>query len=94
MDTIQSVADAVRDLADTVLISNQGMIAVVNSLAVHGEMLRQILAAVTEPAPDASPLTDLLAQLVEADQAHHALLVKIGGGVQRIETDVQSLRRR
>jgi hypothetical protein len=85
MDSIQSVAADLRDLTEAFQITNRGLTAVVKSLAIHGEMLTKILQAVTEPAEDASPLTDLLARLAAADADHKAMLIDIASGVERIE---------
>ena len=54
-DAFQAVIGALKTMLDTQRL--------------HGEMLRQVLAAVTEE-PKASPLEDLLRQLVEADASN------------------------
>ena len=55
-DSLQSVIGALR-----IMLEGQ---------KAHGEMLRQILAAVTEAPPENSPLEQLLLDLIGADESH------------------------
>jgi hypothetical protein len=90
MDDLRSIAAELREFKEAFRTTSQGLIKVVQVLAVQGEMLKEIRQAVTAPAGDASPLTNLLAKLALADQEHQQVLAGIAAGVGRIE---QELRR-
>jgi hypothetical protein len=90
MATLDGIAAELREFKEAFRTTGQGLIKVVQVLAVQGEMLKEIRQAVTAPAGDASPLTNLLGKLVAADQEHKQSLAEIAAGVQRIE---QELRR-
>lgn len=87
MSSLQSVEAELREFKEAFRIQSQGLIKLAQSLAIQGEMLRKILQAVTEPAADTSPLTDLLARLATSDEENRRLLVEIASGVSRIEHD-------
>ena len=65
-DTVATKLDELGDAFQAVIGALKTML---DTQRLHGEMLRQVLAAVTEE-PKASPLEDLLRQLVEADASH------------------------
>jgi len=65
-DTVATKLDELGDAFQAVIGALKTML---DTQRLHGEMLRQVLAAVTEE-PKASPLEDLLRQLVEADASN------------------------
>jgi hypothetical protein len=82
----QQVLDELRELRESIQLWNQGMTNVVESLAMHGEMLRQILTAVSyEPENEESPLAELLKLLVARADHHTDALAAIAAGVRWLE---------
>jgi hypothetical protein len=82
----QQVLDELRELRESIQLWNQGMTNVVESLAMQGEMLRQILTAVSyEPENEESPLAELLKLLVARADHHTDALAAIAAGVRRLE---------
>ncbi len=90
IDDINSVLIDIRgemtELREAIVLWNIGMTEVVKSLALHGQMLGQILSACSyEPPPGDNPLVALLSQIVATANNQAEVLAEIAAGVERIE---------
>jgi hypothetical protein len=79
--TDAKLTSELTDLKEAVAAQTAGLMKLLALLATHGDMLKQILAAITaEPAVE-SPLVETLKQLVAATQANGDALHRIEGAV-------------
>jgi hypothetical protein len=69
------------DLKEAVAAQTAGLVKMLALLATHGDMLKQILAAITAEPTDESPLVETLKQLVAATQANGDALHRIEGAI-------------
>ena len=69
------------DVKDAVAAQTAGLMKLLGILATQGEMLKQILAAVTAEPEGDSPLLETLRQLVAAVQATGEALHRIEGAI-------------
>ena len=65
----ESVTERLQGLREGFMALTEALRIMLDNQRLHGEMLRRILAAVTEEPPE-SNLEKLLAALVAADRAH------------------------
>lgn len=70
-------------LKEAVAAQTAGLMKLLALLATHGDMLKQILAAITAEPADESPLVETLKQLVAATQANGDALHRIEGAIPR-----------
>jgi hypothetical protein len=69
------------DLKEAVAAQTAGLMKMLAVLATHGDMLKEILAAITGEPVDESPLVETLKQLVAATQANGDVLHRIEGAI-------------
>jgi hypothetical protein len=69
------------DLKEAVAAQTAGLMKLLALLATHGDMLKQIVAAITAEPTDESPLVETLKQLVAATRANGDALHRIEGAI-------------
>lgn len=72
----------------------EALCKVVQSLAVQGELIKEILPAVARRAEDALPLADTLERLAAANRENQMALDQIVRGVERIKYGFKSAKKR
>jgi septal ring factor EnvC (AmiA/AmiB activator) len=81
-DTLATAIDRIEDVREALQAQNRALAIVLKTQQLHGELLGQIHAAVTQQA-EADPLTDLLRALVSADAQHAATLQAVLAAVTK-----------